>query len=164
MRIIGIDPGTLVCGWGLIDTQGSKLKPVAYGAIRVKDALTFPERLVAVHLGLAEVIKAHRPDVAAIEKLFLGKSFRSIMTTGEGRGIAILTAALAGLAVHEYTPAEVKKSVVGAGAAHKTQVQEMVRIILSLPEIPRPQDAADALAIAICHAQRATSPIPWGAR
>ena len=160
MRIVGIDPGTLVCGWGVVDAVGSKMKAVAYGAIRVKDELTFPERLVAIHRGLAEVLKAHRPDEAAIEKLYLGKSFRSVMTTGEGRGIAILTAALERLPVYEYTPAEVKKCVVGAGAAHKTQVQEMVRIILSLPEIPRPQDAADALAIAICHCQRAMSPIP----
>ena len=161
MRIIGIDPGTLVCGWGIIDTQGSKMKAVAYGAVRVKDGLTLPERLVAVHQGLTEVIAAHKPDQAAIEKLYLGKSFRSVMTTGEGRGIAILTAALAKLPVYEYTPAEVKKSVVGVGSAHKTQVQEMVKIILSLPEIPRPQDAADALAIAICHCQRATFPTSW---
>ncbi len=161
MRIIGIDPGTLVCGWGIIDVEGSKMKAVAFGAIRVKDEMSFPERLVAVHKGLAEVIAAHSPDVAAIEKLFLGKSFRSVMTTGEGRGIAILTAALANLPVNEYTPAEVKKSVVGAGAAHKTQVQQMVKIILSLAEIPRPQDAADALAIAICHCQRASFPTSW---
>jgi len=160
MRIIGIDPGTLVCGWGVIDAAGSKMKAVAWGAIRVKDEMTFPERLVCVHEGLAAVLKAHRPDAAAVEKLYLGKSFRSVMTTGEGRGIAILTAALAKLPVHEYTPAEVKKSVVGVGGAHKTQVQEMVRVILSLSEIPRPQDAADALAVAICHCQRATSPIP----
>ncbi len=160
MRIVGIDPGTLVCGWGVLDTVGSKMKLVAYGAIRVKDEMTFAERLVSIHKGLAEALKAHRPDVAAIEKLYLGKSFRSVMTTGEGRGIAILTAALANLPVHEYTPAEVKKSVVGVGSAHKTQVQEMVRIILGMAEVPRPQDAADALAIAICHAQRAMSPIP----
>jgi crossover junction endodeoxyribonuclease RuvC len=94
--------------------------------------------------------------VAAIERLFVGKSVRSAMVTGEGRGIAILTAALEGLPVEEYTPAEVKKSVVGAGAAHKTQVQEMVRILLNLDGIPRPQDAADALAIAICHCQRSS--------
>ncbi len=160
MRIIGIDPGTLVCGWGVIDSVGSKLKLVAYGAVRAKDEMTFPERLVHVHRGLAEAIEAQRPDAAAIEKLYLGKSFRSIMTTGEGRGIAILTAALANLPVHEYTPAEVKKAVVGVGAAHKTQVQEMVRILLGMGEVPRPQDAADALAVAICHAQRASSPIP----
>jgi len=159
MRIIGIDPGTLVCGWGVLDTQGSKMKAVAWGAIRVKDGLALPERLVQVHKGLVEVLAIHRPDQAAVEKLYLGKSFNSIMTTGEGRGIAILAAALAGLPVSEYSPAEVKKSVVGAGGAHKTQVQEMVRIILSLGEVPRPQDAADALAIAICHAQRATSPL-----
>jgi crossover junction endodeoxyribonuclease RuvC len=92
--------------------------------------------------------------VAAIERLFVGKGMQSAMRTGEGRGIAVLTAALENLPVCEYTPAEVKKSVVGAGGAHKTQVQEMVRVILGLAELPRPQDAADALAVAICHCGR----------
>ena len=160
MRVIGIDPGTVVCGWGVVDLAGSTMKAVAFGAIRVKDDMTFPQRLVHVHRGLLEVVRLHRPEAAAIEKLYLGKSFRSVMTTGEGRGVAILTAAIEDLPVFEYTPAEVKKAVVGVGGAHKTQVQEMVRILLSLPEVPRPQDAADALAIAICHLQRASSPIP----
>ena len=124
------------------------------GAIRVKSGMTFPERLVRIHQGLLEVIREHKPDVAAVERLFVGKNVRSAMTTGEGRGIAVLTAALGGLPVEEYTPAEVKKAVVGVGNAHKTQVQEMVRIILALDKVPRPQDAADALAIAICHCQR----------
>ena len=154
MRVIGIDPGTVVCGWGVVDSVGSKMKAVAFGAVRVKDDMTFPERLVCVHKGLLEVVRLHRPEAAAVERLFLGKSFRSVMTTGEGRGVAILTAALEGLPVFEYTPAEVKKAVVGVGSAHKTQVQEMVRIILSLSEIPRPQDSADALAVAICHCHR----------
>ena len=154
MRVIGVDPGTLVCGFGVVDYVGSKMKAVDFGAVRVRKEMTFPERLVHIHRGLLEVIRRHRPDEAAVEKLYLGKSFRSVMTTGEGRGIAILTAALANLPVYEYTPAEVKKAVVGFGAAHKTQVQEMVRIILGMSAVPRPQDAADALAIAICHCQR----------
>ena len=154
MRVIGIDPGTVVCGYGVIDSVGSKMKAVDYGAIRVKQEMTFPERLVFIHQGITEVIRRHKPDVAAVEQLFVGKSVRSAMRTGEGRGVAVLTAALENLPVHEYTPAEVKKAVVGAGRAHKTQVQEMVRIILALEKIPKPQDAADALAIAICHCQR----------
>lgn len=154
MRVIGIDPGTLVCGYGIVDAEGSRMKAVHFGAVRVKDDMTFPERLVHIHKALAEVIREHRPEVAAVERLFVGKNVRSAMRTGEGRGIAVLTAALAGLPVHEYTPAEVKKAVVGAGGAHKTQVQEMVRILLSLEKVPRPQDAADALAIAICHCHR----------
>ena len=154
MRVIGIDPGTLVCGYGVIDSIGSKMKVVDYGAIRVKKEMTFPERLVFIHQGITEVIRKRKPDVAAVEQLFVGKNVRSAMRTGEGRGVAVLTAALEDLPVHEYTPAEVKKAVVGAGRAHKSQVQEMVRIILGLEKIPKPQDAADALAIAICHCQR----------
>jgi len=156
MRVIGIDPGTIVCGYGIIDSVGSKMNAVCFGAIRVKKEATFPERLVQIHKGLGEVIREHHPEVASVEQLFVGKSVKSAMRTGEGRGIAVLTAALEGLPVHEYTPAEVKKSVVGVGGAHKTQVQEMVRIILGLAKVPRPQDAADALAIAICHCQRVT--------
>jgi len=158
MRVIGIDPGTVVCGYGVIDSVGSKMKAVDFGAVRVRGEATFPERLVQIHRGLVEVIERNKPEVASIERLFVGKSVKSAMVTGEGRGIAVLTAALAGLPVHEYTPAEVKKAVVGAGGAHKTQVQEMVRIILGLEKVPRPQDAADALAIAICHCQR----LPFG--
>ena len=154
MRVIGIDPGTLVCGYGVIDSLGSKLKAIDYGAIRVKRGATFAERLVQIHNRLREVIVEHKPDVASIEKLFVGKNVKSAMATGEGRGIAVLSAALEDLPIHEYSPAEIKKSVVGVGSAHKTQVQEMVRIILGLEKIPRPQDAADALAIAICHCQR----------
>ena len=154
MRVIGIDPGTLVCGYGIVDAEGSRMKAVHFGAVRVKDDMTFPERLVHIHNGLSEVIREHKPEVAAVERLFVGKNVRSAMRTGEGRGIAVLTAAIEGLPVYEYTPAEVKKGVVGVGRAHKTQVQEMVRIILGLEKVPRPQDAADALAIAICHCQR----------
>lgn len=158
MRVLGIDPGTIVCGWGIVDSVGSKMKAAAFGAIRVSSDRTFAERLVQIHHGLLEVIREHKPEVAAVERLFVGKNVKSAMAVGEGRGIAVLSAALAELPVHEYTPAEVKKAVVGVGGAHKTQVQEMVRIILGMEAVPRPQDAADALAIAICHGHRASSP------
>jgi crossover junction endodeoxyribonuclease RuvC len=154
MRVMGIDPGTLVVGFGVIDAVGSSMKMVAYGSIRTKDGMTFPERLVEIHRGLQVAIREHKPDVAAVERVFVGKGFSSAITVGEGRGIAILTAALEGLPVSEYSAAEVKKAVVGVGGAHKSQVQEMVRVILGLDKLPRPQDAADALAIAICHCQR----------
>jgi crossover junction endodeoxyribonuclease RuvC len=154
MRIIGIDPGTLVCGYGIIDASGSSMKAVGWGAVRVKRDAAFAERLLEIHRGLTGAIAEWKPEVAAVERLFVGKNVRSAMATGEGRGIAVLTAALAGLRVFEYTPAEVKKAVVGRGAAHKSQVQEMVRVILSLEAAPAPYDAADALAIAITHAQR----------
>jgi crossover junction endodeoxyribonuclease RuvC len=155
VRILGIDPGTLVCGFGVVDAAGSSMKAVAWGAIRVKRDSTFPERLLQVHRGLAGVIAEWKPAAAAVERLFVGKNAQSAMATGEGRGIAVLTAALADLPVFEYTPAEVKKAVTSFGKAHKTQVQEMVRVILGMPAVPTPYDAADALAIAITHAQRA---------
>jgi crossover junction endodeoxyribonuclease RuvC len=154
LRVIGIDPGTLVCGYGVVDSMGSKLKAVHFGAVRVAKDATFPERLLAIHQGLLAVIREYQPAEAAIERLFVGKSVRSAMATGEGRGVAVLSAALADIPVFEYSPSQVKKSVVGVGGAHKTQVQEMVRIILGLETAPKPQDAADALAIAICHCQR----------
>ena len=155
MRIIGIDPGTLVCGYGVIDVAGSSMKAVTWGAVRVRSDTPFAQRLLGVHRGLTKVIAEWKPETAAVERLFVGKNVRSAMATGEGRGIAVLTAALAELPVFEYTPAEVKKAVVGQGAAHKTQVQEMVRILLALEKVPTPHDASDALAIAITHAQRA---------
>jgi crossover junction endodeoxyribonuclease RuvC len=154
VRVIGIDPGTLVAGYGVVDCVGFRMRPVCFGAVRVRRDMTHPERLAFIHEGLLKVIREHRPGEAAIERLFVGKSVKSAMVTGEGRGIAVLSAALERLPVFEYTPAEVKKAVVGVGAAHKTQVQQMVRIILGMEEVPRPQDAADALAVAICHCQR----------
>jgi crossover junction endodeoxyribonuclease RuvC len=154
MRIIGIDPGTNVAGYGVIDVGGSNLKPVAYGAVKTKPGTPLPERLRIIFDGLVTVIKDTKPDEAAVEKIFAGKSIESAIRTGEGRGVAILAATSTGLPVAEYAATLVKKSVVGTGGAHKSQVQEMVKILLGLPEIPRPADAADALAIALCHSHR----------
>lgn len=154
MRIIGIDPGTNIAGFGVIDVEGSQLKLVTYGAVRTKPGTPLPERLGIIFNGLIEVIKETRPDEAAIEEIFAGKSIRSAILTGEGRGVAILAATQMGLPVAEYAATIVKKSVVGAGHAHKSQVQEMVKLLLGLPKIPTPADASDALAIAICHSHR----------
>ena len=156
MRIIGIDPGTNVAGFGVIDVEGSNVKLVTYGAVRTKAGTPLPQRLRIIFDGLVKVIKETKPDEAAIEKIFAGKSIQSAIRTGEGRGVAILAATGMGLPVAEYAATLVKKSVVGKGSAHKSQVQEMVKILLGLPELPKPTDASDALAIALCHSHRRT--------
>lgn len=153
MRILGVDPGTRVCGYGVIDTDGPDAHAVDYGVVRSR-AQDLAMRLWDIHRGLITVIERHEPEVAALEGAFFGRNVRSALKIGEGRGAAMVAAADAGLQVVEYAPAEVKKAVAGTGRAHKSQVQQMVRIILNLPELPEPEDAADALAIAICHFHR----------
>jgi crossover junction endodeoxyribonuclease RuvC len=153
MRILGIDPGTQVCGYAVIDTDGPDARAVDYGVVKSRRR-ELAARLADINRGLATVIERHRPDIAVLEGAFFGKNVRSALKIGEGRGAALVAAAAAGIEVVEYAPAEVKKAVVGSGRAHKSQVQQMVRIILNLPEVPEPEDAADALAIAICHFHR----------
>ncbi len=153
MRVLGIDPGTLVCGYGVIDFDGGVMKAVDYGVVR-SPRRPLHERLHTIYEGLTSLIARHRPQVAAIEGVFHGVNPRTALKIGEGRGVALLAAAAAGLKVLEYPPATVKKAIVGSGRAHKSQVQQMVRLLLALPTIPEPQDAADALAIAICHCHR----------
>ena len=155
MRVIGIDPGTRVAGYAVVDKVGRDLRCVEYGAITAARNAAAPLRLKRIYEGLEEVIARHKPEVAAMEETFYGKSAKSAIRMGEGRGIAILAAAMAGLPVHTYAATLVKKAAVGVGSAHKSQVQQMVRAILNLPEVPEPEDAADALAIAICHCNRA---------
>ncbi|HHT9126310.1 MAG TPA: crossover junction endodeoxyribonuclease RuvC [Candidatus Brocadiia bacterium] len=152
MRILGIDTGTQIAGYGIVDTLvGGRLHAVDYGIIRASAKDTFPLRLKSIYEGLTNVIKKHRPDHVALEEIFYGKNVRAALRIGEGRGIALLSAASANLPVSEYAATVVKKAVVGSGNAHKSQVQAMVKIILNLSELPKPFDAADALAIAICH-------------
>jgi len=154
MRVFGIDPGTLVCGYGVVDFDGNCMKVVDYGVVRCSRR-PLPERLHTIHGGLASLIARYRPDVAAVEGVFHGINPRTALKIGEGRGVALLAAASAGIRIVEYSPATVKKAIVGSGRAHKSQVQQMVRVLLALQEIPQPEDAADALAIAICHCHRA---------
>jgi len=154
LRIIGIDPGSLTAGYGVIEVKRNTLKAIAFGTIRAPKGADFPHRLKAIYEGLIEVIRRTAPDEAAIEEVFVGKSARSAMRSGEGRGVAILAAASEGLPVSEYAATLIKRSVTGYGAAHKSQVQEMVKVILGLSRLPRPEDASDALACAICHAHR----------
>ena len=151
MKIIGIDPGTRVVGYGVIESVRGQLLAYAYGAIRTRPQDSLPLRLQKIYRELSVVITNAKPEVAAIEKVFYGKNLQSAIRIGEGRGVAMLAVANAGLECYEYDATKIKKAVVGVGSAHKTQVQAMIKAILQLPETPTPADASDALAIAICH-------------
>ena len=152
VRILGIDPGLRHTGWGVIEAEGSRLAFVACGAIHTETAQNLAERLRRLHDGLAAVIVAHGPDEAAVEETFVNRDPQSALKLGHARGIALLAPALAGLEVSEYAANLVKKTVVGAGHAEKAQVAMMVRVLLPRSEALG-ADAADALAVAICHAQ-----------
>jgi len=154
LRILGIDPGTRVVGYGIVDKVAGDFKAVTWGAISVRSSKDMTERLLEIHQGLTKVIEEYKPDEVALEGAFFGKSAKAALRIGQGQGAAILTAALSGLPVTLYAPREAKKAVVGSGSASKEQVQRMVQVILGLKEPPKPLDAADALSIAICHAHR----------
>lgn len=151
VRILGIDPGLRVTGFGLVDKQGSQLRYVSSGCVRTNEAESLPERLRTILDGLREVIGTHHPMQVAVEKVFVNVNPQSTLLLGQARGAAICAAVLASLPVAEYTALQVKQAVVGNGHADKDQVQHMVRRLLALPGDPSP-DAADALACAICHA------------
>jgi len=150
MRILGIDPGTNVTGYGVIEKQRSGLKEILHGEIKVAKSRRLSQRLLLVYNGLIAVIEKSNPDMLAVEDIFYGKNVKSLIKQGHARGIVLLTASIKGLPVYEYSPLEIKKAVVGYGLAEKSQVQQMVKAILGLSNLP-PEDAADALAIAICH-------------
>jgi len=154
MRILGIDPGTRTVGYGVIEVDGNSMRAVDYGIIDASAAEGYARRFAFIHEQLYRVIMRNHPDVAAIEEVFASKAMKRSIEIGEGRGVAILTSALAGLPVESYSVKTVKKSVVGSGSAQKDQVQKMVKLLLGLAETPKPDDAADALAIAICHSHR----------
>jgi crossover junction endodeoxyribonuclease RuvC len=151
VKIFGIDPGSERTGYGCVEIEGSRHRIVTSGAIRTPASASFPEKLLSIHTGLAALIRECRPDCAAIESIFHAVNARSALKLGHARGVAMLAAVEAGLPVFEYTPAEVKRAVVGYGRAEKQQVQMMVKLILGLAVLPTPFDASDALAIAICH-------------
>ncbi|MFA5793873.1 MAG: crossover junction endodeoxyribonuclease RuvC [Candidatus Brocadiia bacterium] len=157
-RILGIDPGTLVVGYCILDITGinNKSRIVEYGIVKAstKDNKDLGSRLNKIYQELTEIIKLHKPTAMALENVFYAKDVQAMVKLGEGRAIAILAAAQAGIPLFEYSPAEVKKSVTGNGRADKTQVAEMVKHILGLSEIPKPADASDAIAIALCHTHR----------
>jgi len=163
MRIIGLDPGLQHTGWGIIDQDGSRLSFVAAGRISSVASQPLAERLVDIHTGLVAVLDAHQPDTAAVEETFVNKNPTSTLKLGLARGVALLTPALHKLKVYEYPANLIKKSVVGAGHAGKEQVQMMVRVILPASKADSP-DAADALAVAICHAHHMGTLDRWGAK
>ncbi len=153
MKILGIDPGTVVMGYGVIEGEGDEVALVDYGAIAVPEKLQTAERLSHLYTELQKIIQNHLPDAVAVEQPFISKNVRSAMAIGRAQAIALLAAAGKGIPAYEYTPAQVKQRVANYGASSKEQVQEMVRLQLGLSEVPQPNDAADALAVAICHVQ-----------
>ena len=151
MKIFGIDPGSQRTGYGCVETDGSRHRIVVCGAIKSPALASFPDKLLLIHSRLTVILDECRPDSAAIENLFHSVNVRSALKLGHARGVAMLAAVEAGVPVFEYTPAEIKRAVVGYGRAEKAQVQHMVKLLLGLAEVPSPHDAADALAVAICH-------------
>lgn len=152
MAVIGIDPGTAITGYGIVEEdQGGGLRTIAYGVIETTPILKMPARLLVLYRKLSEILLLHRPSSAAVEKLFFQRNVRTALTVGQARGVALLTLEEHKIPLGEYTPLEVKQAVAGYGGADKHQVQMMVKALLSLDDVPKPDDAADALAIAICH-------------
>jgi crossover junction endodeoxyribonuclease RuvC len=148
--VLGIDPGTATTGYGLVrDREDGSLESVAYGTILTSPGLAVHQRLSILFHQLTELLLLHRPDYCAVEKLFFQSNVKTAIAVGQARGVALLAIGEAGLELSEYTPNEIKLAVTGYGSAGKKQVQEMVRVLLSLPDIPKPDDAADALAVAV---------------
>jgi crossover junction endodeoxyribonuclease RuvC len=150
--VLGIDPGTAITGYGLVregDDDGLAL--VECGAITTPAGQPLAERLQTIYRGLAELVARHQPDTSAVEELFFSRNVRTALSVGHARGVTLLALADAGLTIHEYKPLEIKQAVAGYGGANKQQVQEMVRMLLNLEHVPQPDDAADAVAVAVCH-------------
>jgi crossover junction endodeoxyribonuclease RuvC len=153
MRILGIDPGTGILGFGIIESRGITVHMVDAGVIRTPVKEDDAIRLETIYDELTDIIATTKPDVMSVEKLFFSRNVTTAMTVAQARGVVLLTARQAGMPIFEYTPMQIKQSVTGYGKADKKQMQEMVKILLKLTEIPKPDDAADALAAAITHAQ-----------
>lgn len=152
MRILGIDPGYAILGYGIIDVTGNRFSVVDYGAILTDTSMEMPQRLKRLYDGLTDLIKIYEPDEASIEELFFNNNAKTAILVGEARGVAVLACANGGLPIGEYTPLQIKQALVGYGRADKKQVQFMVKTMLNLKSVPKPDDTADALAAAICHA------------
>ena len=157
MIILGIDPGYAIVGWGIIEYSGSRFRTLGYGSIQTKAGVPIVERLELIYRGMRELIEKYHPDQMAIEELFFTNNQKTAIVVAQARGIILLAAHLAGLQIAEYTPLQVKQAVVGYGRAEKKQVITMVTSFLGLREPPKPDDTADALAIAVCHAHSAGS-------
>lgn len=156
MKTFGIDPGSDRTGYGCVETIGGRHRLVICGSLSAPARATFPDKLKHIHAGLAALLARHRPDCVAVESIFHARNVRSALRLGHARGVALLAASEAGLAVIEYAPAEIKRAVVGYGRAEKPQIQQMVKLLLGLEAPPSPHDVADALAVAICHVHSST--------
>ena len=150
--VIGIDPGTAITGYGLIrEQENGELEWITHGVVTTPSGIEESKRLLQIYQALCEIFKSYKPDYCAVEKLFFQKNVKSAISVGQGRGAALIAAAVSDVPVGEYNPLEVKQAVVGYGNADKNQIQQMVKVLLQMSDIPQPDDAADALAIAICH-------------
>ena len=152
MKVLGIDPGTAALGYGIVERSGGRLREVDHGVLNTSPDLSLPERLLAIHSLVDELLSLHEPDFMGVERLFFSRNVQTALGVGQARGVVLLAAAQHGTPVREATPNEVKSAIAGYGAADKEQVGRMVTVILQLPEVPTPDDTADALAIAICTA------------
>lgn len=159
MRILGIDPGYAIVGYGVIDCKSGRYLPVEYGAITTQAGAEFPLRLREIYEGMEELLARLRPQAASVEKLYFSANKTTGIGVAEARGVILLSLAQAGVPLYEYTPMQVKQAVTGYGKALKPQMQEVTRKLLCLREVPKPDDTADALALAICHGQAAGSPL-----
>jgi len=152
MIIFGVDPGFAITGYGVIEYKNNKFRTLDYGVIETEAKTELPQRLCIINDRLNGLLAQYKPDAMSVEELFFNTNIKTAIAVGHGRGVVLLTAAKAGIPVYEYTPLQVKQAVVGYGRAKKEQVQYMVKVLLGLDSIPKPDDAADALAVAICHA------------
>lgn len=155
--ILGIDPGYAIVGYGVIDYRGNHFRVIDYGAVTTEAHTDFNDRLLLIYTQLTDLITAHKPNAMAIEKLFFNTNAKTAIDVAQARGVILLSARQQNVPIFEYTPLQVKQSVVGYGRAEKKQVQEMTRILLNLDKVPKPDDTADALAMAICHAHASGS-------
>ncbi|MGI5972015.1 MAG: crossover junction endodeoxyribonuclease RuvC [Oscillospiraceae bacterium] len=157
MLILGIDPGFAIIGFGLINSEGSRQTLLRYGVITTESGLPLPKRLFRIEQDMTELLDTLKPDCVAIEELFFNTNVKTALNVAQARGVIVATAERCGLPIFEYTPLQVKQTIAGYGRAEKKQVMEMTKRLLSLQNIPKPDDAADALAIALCHARSASS-------
>lgn len=157
MIILGIDPGIAIMGYGVIKYEGNRFSTVKYGAVTTEPTSSMPERLSILYKETGCLIKEYKPDAVAVEELFFNKNVKTALTVGHARGVILLAAYESNMNIFEYTPLQVKQAIVGYGRAEKKQIQQMVKVFLNLQEVPKPDDVADALAIAICHAHSCRS-------
>jgi len=153
LRILGIDPGTALMGWGIIEKSGLNIRPIKYGCIKTSSKEKMPKRLFQIFTELCDIIEEEKPDCAAVEQIFFFKNQKTVIPVAQARGVAIVACETLQIPVAEYTPLQVKQALTGYGRAEKSQIQQMVKVICKLKECPKPDDVADALAVAICHSQ-----------